>query len=384
MSETVKLVRELIGINSENPTGSEKEIGNFVRNWFKSVTGLNVETYEALPNRANIVAVLKGDTDCPGLAYICHMDTVPVGDGWTRDPFGGIIENGRLYGRGSTDMKGGLAAAMIALKRAALSGKRFSKNFLVCATVDEEGVDMKGALDLAERKIVAKDTYLVACEPTGLRCAVEHKGVIWYELTMEGKASHAGNPRVGANAVYAAGEAMIGLKRMFDGLEADSVLVGRPTATFSRFEGGHKTNVVPDRARCEIDVRIPAPMTIRDVTEAMRAAIAAAVTDGRIKWNLRQFNIDRPPITALRDSPLTRALEPAFKNRMARSLEYFGLPAYTDASIIGARIGNPYGYLFGPGILELAHTADEYVPVDEVESAADILADLALNLLGKE
>ena len=384
MSETVELTQNLVRIKSDNPTGSEKEMAEFVRNWFGAIPGLEVAVYEVLPGRPNVAATPPGESPHPRWAGLCHTDTVPVGEGGTRDPFAGAIEGGRLYGRGATDMKGGLAAAMMALKKTALSGRRLKESFLVCATIDEEGIDMRGALDVAERKLVAKDTYLIACEPTGLRCGVEHKGVIWYELVFEGKASHAGNPQVGANAIYAAGEAMLALKRMCDGIAAKSDLVGATTVTFSVIEGGHKTNVVPPRARCEMDVRIPPPMTIREITEMMREAIAAAVTDRRIKWNLRQFNIDRPPVTAPRNSPLTASLEKAFRERLGRPLEYFGLPAYTDASIISARMGNPYGYLFGPGILELAHTADEYVPVDELEAAADVIAGMALSLLGKE
>jgi len=381
MAEVVELTQKLVRIRSENPTGNEKEVALFVKEWFSGIPGVKTELFEVKPDRPNVVARLEGESSYPRLVCLGHMDTVPAGEGWTKDPFGGTLAEGRLYGRGSSDMKGGLAAAMMAIKNAALSGKKLRESFIVCATMDEEGIDMLGALDIVERNIVKKDTFLIACEPTGLQCGVEHKGVIWYELVTKGISAHAGNPNVGADAILALGEAQVALKRAFDGMDESSVRVGRPTITFSRVEGGNKTNVVPDRARCEMDVRIPVPMTIEDITERIKDVIASAISDRKITWTLRQFNIDRPPVVAPGGSPLTKALESAFKKHMGSSLQYFGLPAYTDASIISARTGNPYGYLFGPGILELAHTADEYVPVKDLEDAEGILTDMVMNLL---
>ncbi len=381
MSEVVELTKKLVGIRSENPTGNEKEIAFFVKEWFSEIPGVQTEIFEVKPDRPNVVARLEGESHYPRLVCLGHTDTVPVGEGWTKDPFGRDMKEGRLFGRGSSDMKGGLAAAMMALKNAATCGKKLRESFIVCATMDEEGIDMLGALDVVARNIVKKDTFLIACEPTGLKCGVEHKGVIWYELVTRGVSAHAGNPDVGSNAVYALGEAQVALKKAFDGMSEKSPRVGSPTITISKIEGGHKTNVVPDWARCEMDVRIPIPMEIGEITGRMKEIISLAISDRKITWNLRQFNIDRPPVVAPEDSQLTRSLDKAFQKHMGRQLEFFGLPAYTDASIISARTGNPYGYLFGPGILELAHTADEYVPVKDLENAEKILTDMVMNLL---
>jgi len=237
MSEIIELTKKLVQIQSENPTGTEREIAVFVKDWFSKIPGVKTETYEVAPDRPNVIARIEGESPYPRLACLGHMDTVPAGEGWTKNPFGGEIEQGRLYGRGATDMKGGLAVAMMALKNVALSGKKLKESFLVCATMDEEGVEMLGALDVVAKKLVEKDTFLIACEPSGLKRGVEHKGVIWYELITNGIPSHAGNPKVGANAIYAMCEAQVALKKAFDGMSEESVRVGRPTVTVSRMGG---------------------------------------------------------------------------------------------------------------------------------------------------
>lgn len=150
-TESVELTQELVRIASENPSGAEDAVSGYVAEWLQKLPHVTVQQYQVEPGRSNVVARLGrgGAADAP--AFIAHMDTVPVGDGWTVDPFGGEIRDGKLYGRGSCDMKAGLAAAMVALVNVAQSGASLNRDLLLCATVDEEGLLMKRGVDLVEQ-----------------------------------------------------------------------------------------------------------------------------------------------------------------------------------------------------------------------------------------
>ena len=191
-SEAVELTRELVRLPSENPPATEQRVGEFVAQWLRRVPGVEVEVFEVQPGRSNVVGRLRSGSSAPAVAILAHMDTVPVGDGWSKDPFGGEIEHGRLYGRGSCDMKAGLACAMVALKRAAAQKSSPRRDILVCATVDEEGSHMLGGMDLIRHGIVDKDSFVVATEPTGLEIIIAHKGLVWLEVEAIGKLAHAG------------------------------------------------------------------------------------------------------------------------------------------------------------------------------------------------
>lgn len=382
--EAVALTQALVRIPSENPPGTEKEIGNFIAAWLSHIPNIEVTKYEVQPGRFNVIARLRGKRPHAGLAYIVHMDTVPVGTGWTKDPFGGVIEDGVLYGRGSVDMKSGVAAAMVAFKRVAELGRQPEEDFLLCATIDEEGTDMLGALNIVKQGLVDKDTVLVATEPNGLTLTVAHKGVIWYEIEIFGKSAHAGNPHMGADTVLAMARAIVALKEAIESLSYESDYLGRSSITFGRVEGGTKTNVVPNYARCEIDVRIVKPMTIPELTELVSKTVAGTITDSRMSFKVRQINVDRPPVEAESNSTFARVIKAAFKKRTGRDIEVCGFWAYTDAGIISARTGNPYGYLFGPGALTAAHTVDEHVATEEIEVAADVLTAAAEEFLFAE
>jgi succinyl-diaminopimelate desuccinylase len=381
ISAAVELTRELVRIPSENPPATEQRVAEFVADWLRRVPGVEVEVCEVRPGRPNVIGRLRAGSGTPALAILAHMDTVPAGDGWTKDPFGGTIENGRLYGRGACDMKAGLAAAMLTLKHAAASTSKRKRDLLVCATVDEEGSHMLGGVDLVSRGIVDERTYIVATEPTGLEIIVAHKGLVWLEVEAAGKLAHAGNPQYGVDAVRAVATFVTEFHSKVMALPHEHGRLGRLTATFSGIQGGIKTNVVPDHARLEIDVRLPPPMTIAGVHRLAQEAAEIAerkVPGARVSY--RQINNERPPVEADEKSELVSALCASVERITRRPAVLAGFPAYTDASVIQARTGNRHGLVFGPGALAQAHTADEYVPLDQVDACAAILRETVSSL----
>ncbi len=367
----VALTQELVRIPSENPPTEEQAVADFIAAWMRKLPGVEVEVQEVHPKRPNVIGRLRSANNRPGFAILGHMDTVPVGKGWTQDPFGGQIVDGRLYGRGACDMKAGLAAGMTALAAVAKSGRTPDRNIMVCATVDEEGSHMTGGVNLIERKVLDSETFIIAAEPTNLEVVVAHKGLVWLEVETLGKLAHAGNPQVGVDAIRAAAAFITAFYDLISALPHNHCRLGKAAATFSAIQGGIKTNVVPDRARIEVDVRLPPPMTLADIHQFADAAARKAeqaVPGSTVKF--RQFNNDRPPVVADETSELVAALSAAIQAVTGNPPKMTGLPAYTDASVAAALTGNPHGLVFGPGALAQAHTVDEYVPVKQIEQAA--------------
>lgn len=374
MSSTVALTQDLVRIPSQTPLETEAEIAEFVHSWLKGLSGVTVDRYEVQPGRTNVVARLESGSDLPALAVLAHMDTVPFGDGWTRSPTGGEIIDGRLYGRGACDMKSGLAVAMAAFAAAANSGQRPGRDLLMCATVDEEGSFMLGSNDLVDRGLVDSSTFVVATEPTDLEVVTCHKGLLWAEVQVAGKLAHAGNPQVGVDAIRASAEFVTRFYRAIEELPHNHTELGRPLVTFSHSSGGIKTNVVPDSARLELDIRLPPPMSIADAHAMVKACaheVESVVSGSKISF--AQMNNDRPPVETDLSSEIVAAFREAVK-LVNGSSTLAGFPAYTDASVVQARTGNRSAVVFGPGRLAQAHTADEFVPVEQIDNAEAILS----------
>lgn len=381
LPEVISLTRELVRIPSENPNGAETEVGEYVFTWLSNA-GIEVWKEPVAGERFNVIARLKGDTNSsPPLVWLAHMDTVPAGEGWTKDPFGGEIIDGRLYGRGSADMKGGLAAAMVALKQLASQGFKPKGDLLLIAGVDEEGPDMLGAMDVYNKGLVAGDSYLVAVEPSDLKILAAHKGPLWYRLAVCGKMAHAGTPQQGIDAIHGMSACLMRLKELVRELPYDDELLGPATVNIGKIHGGVKTNMVPDACYAEVDLRATYPMTVDEADAVIERALAegvALVPGATASW--QRLGLKRPPQKMPADSPLLRAFVASAREVLGKA-EIAGFPAYTDAAILASLVGSPHCLTFGPGNLSQAHAIDEFVPIDQLEPAVKILIQGAANLL---
>jgi succinyl-diaminopimelate desuccinylase len=373
LEEAIKVTQDLIRIPSLNPTIGEKEVSNYVERYLKGI-GIEVMRKNVLPDRDNIIGRIRGDGQMPPLMIVAHMDTVPLGDGWTKSPYDAVIENGRMYGRGSADMKSGLAASLVALKYLTKSQKNLKGDFILCASVDEES-NMCGAADLAEMKIVPNDATLIATEPSDLNMVVAHKGMAWFEIKTYGKNAHAGTPYRGADAAHAMALILTKIKQKIEELDIEDPLVSRTYVSIGKIEGGQKTNVVCGVCRAEIDIRYPPPLTPESVT-AMVQEIARTAGQKVVgtRGEANPMTIERRP---LKIDPQARILEDVRKaNReiMGTEIKEVGVPYYTDVGFISVRTGNQKCLVFGPGNIEQAHAPDEYVEVDQIRKATEILA----------
>lgn len=244
---------------------------------------------------------------------------------------------------------------------------------------------MLGVTDLIRRGVLNADTLVVATEPSDLKVVVAHKGLVWIEAKIHGKLAHAGNPQFGVDAVRATAEFITRFKCAIDELPHRHPTLGRSEITFSRIEGGIKTNVVPDYVRLEMDIRLPPPLTIADI-HALSAKCAreaeTVVAGARIEC--RQLNNDRPPVEADAADEFAKVFcdTTAKVTGVADVVAVF--PAYTDASVVQAMTSNPRCLVFGPGRLAQAHTIDEYVVVEQIEKSALVLDGVVQRLCFSE
>lgn len=378
LEEVVSLTQELVRIPSENPTGSERAMAERVARYGQEL-GVEVFREEVEPGRENVILSLgEGEGT---LALVCHMDTVPAGGGWSREPFAGTIEGGKLFGRGAADLKGGFAASLVAfryLAERASRGESFKRRVLLCATVDEEGPLMRGANALVDKGWIDGESLVLASEPTSLELVVAAKGVMWYEITARGRSAHASVPHKGADAIHAMILALSELKERVAALEHEHPLLGKATLTTSVIEGGVKTNVVPDLCRAEVDLRFPPPFSCAEALElvtdsARRGSARIAGTTAEVKT----LSLERPPVVADENSPLAEAFRKAQEELSAEPLKMKGVPYYTDAGMIAVRTGNPHCLVFGPGNIDYAHGPDEFVEVEELRRGLELMARAA-------
>lgn len=380
-SEIVSLTQRLVQIPSENPLGSEKAIGEYVFNWFSN-QGIAAKKELIEDDRFNVVVRIPGENpQANPLIWFAHLDTVPAGEGWSTDPFGGQIKSGRLYGRGSADMKGGLAVGMMAIRDLAKKTKKPKGDLILLATIDEEGEAMKGAMSVLRSGLVDQNSYVVAIEPSGLKIMPAHKGPNWYRITTQGKMAHAGMPEKGVDAIHAMSQVLISLKELVAKLPYHDELLGATTINIGKISGGLKTNIVPPYCEAEVDMRVTYPMTIEEADALIGKSLAEGLTKmPGAKGSWERLGLKRTPLKMPADSPLLKAFLEGAKETLGEE-EVVGFPAFTDAAILASITGTSHCLTFGPGYLEQAHAVDEFVPVEHLQLAVEVLKKAALSLL---
>jgi acetylornithine deacetylase/succinyl-diaminopimelate desuccinylase family protein len=325
------------------------------------------------PLRDNILAFTDFPKSGRTVLLEAHQDTVPT-DNMTIDPFGAAIENGKLYGRGACDIKGGMSAMLAVFARLVREKPAGAANVIMACTVDEEHTFL-GVQRLVQIGIRA-DMAVVA-EPTQLQIVNAHKGVCRWHLTSNGRACHSSRPEQGVNAIYEMAALLRAIEQYTDSLRSSRMdpLLGPATLSVGRIEGGSSANTVPDRCRIEIDRRL---LPGEDPSAAPRDLFAYLTKSVRTR---SPFECSEPWLSAPALGPEGSGELVA---RLGRAIDVVkgahrvtAVPYGTDASSI-SEAGIPT-VVFGPGDIAKAHTADEWVALDEVEAASDILYQFAVS-----
>ncbi len=326
-----------------------------------------------------------------------HFDVVPAGSGWTRDPYSGAVENGSVHGRGSSDMKGGLAAAIyaaIALRRA---GVELNGALEISGTVDEESGGHAGVAWLAAAGHIAKDTDAVIIpEPFGShRVSIGHRGVYWFRVTSRGEVAHGSMPFLGRNAVLPLGPLLEDIRTRWKatlGARRTALPVIPEGARFATINvnsirggqsgGGLESPQVPDRAELVVDRRfLPEEglEKVRSETAAWVAECAARTPDA--DYRLEELLVVEPT-QAPADSLAVAAVKFGARRALGTEVEEVASPGTYDQKHVARIAGVADCVAYGPGILELAHRPDEFCPVDELVGSAKVLALAAAAILG--
>ena len=382
ISEVVKLTQDLVKIPSVNP--DEKNISDFIYKWFVK-EGIDVEQVDVIDGRKNVIARIKGTGEEKPLLLLSHMDTVPVGNekDWSYGCFSGEIAGNKMYGRGSADMKSGAAITMTALKKIKKSNIRLKGDLIAAVVIDEEAVDYLGAQSLVKTGVVSSDTFILCTEPTGLELHDAQKGTVWYEIDLFGKNAHGGNPQFGIDTIKGMSVFLTKLNDYISSLPYEQKNIGKASVCMGKIKGGVKINMVPDHCHSEIDIRIPKPLTSKEIDEKIKEFLNETVNEIKgLKWEMNRISPDRDPVEADSSSVFYKSLQKSYKELTGGEITVSGFSAYTDAGVIATMTGNPNCIIFGPGKLENAHKVDEYVDLEEIDLGEQVLVKLAELLLG--
>lgn len=373
----ITLLHDLVAIDSVNPSlvrgaTGEGPIADAIAAHMRRLK-LDVSVEEAAPGRPNVIGVLEGREPGPSLMLCGHVDTVGV-EGM-RDPFTPVERDGRLFGRGSQDMKGGVAAMIDAARVAAEQGFRRGR-LIVAAVVDEEyasiGADALVAKWSADMAVVA--------EPTDLKIAVGHKGFAWLTVVTRGRAAHGSRPREGRDAIARMGRVLVRLEALDRALQArpPHPIMGTGSLHAALIEGGRELSSYPDRCELRYERRTVAGESSADTEAEIREILRALREDDPEFDAEAQLTFSRPPYELAPGHPLPQALAAAIPaGREPSSAELTGMSFWTDAAVLG-QAGIPT-VLFGPGGAGL-HSTEEYVNVADVIVCRDALAALALRM----
>jgi succinyl-diaminopimelate desuccinylase len=402
--EIVQLTADLVRIPTVNPPGEDYEacahfLGDFLE---RRAFDIEYVAADGRPEhtsrfpRVNVIGTRRGGPG-PVVHLNGHIDVVPAGDGWTVDPFGGLVQDGKIFGRGVCDMKAGIAAAVFAAEAIERAGVTLPGTIEISGTVDEESGGFAGVAHLAERGRIAKGRtdFVIIPEPLDVdRICIGHRGVYWFEVTARGRIGHGSMPFLGVSAID-------GMGRLLQSVRDDLMpsLASRRTAVpvvppgarhatinVNGIDGGQavdgiQTPCVADLCRAVFDRRF----LIEEGFDATKREVADLVArveaqSNGVRFDVRDLMVVHPTRTP-DDSPVIASLERAVQSVLGRRAELIASPGTYDHKHV-ARIANvPHCVAYGPGALELAHQPDEYCRIDDIVNATKVLALATLDLM---
>ncbi|MGH9971069.1 MAG: ArgE/DapE family deacylase [Pyrinomonadaceae bacterium] len=368
----IKLLRDLIAIDSVNPSlvpggAGEHDIAGAVATEMRSI-GMNVEVTEVAPGRPNVVGVLEGRTKGQALMFCGHLDTVGVVG--MEAPFDPVERDGRLYGRGAQDMKGGLAAMIDAARVLTESGGLAAGRLIIGAVIDEEYASLGAEALVTQWRADAA----VVGEPTDMIIATGHKGFSWVEITTGGRAAHGSRPQDGRDSILRMGRVLSRLEALDRQLQSKPPhpVLGTASLHASLITGGRELSTYPDRCEMQMERRTISGESPDTALIEVEDILATLKEDDREFDGSARFLFGRPPYEIGPQHQLPQALEEAL-SRIGRTSKRGGMTFWTDAAILG-EAGIP-SVIFGPGGFGL-HGLEEYVLVDDVLACRDALVEL--------
>ena len=372
----MQVLNELVSTNSVNPDvgngPGELALSDLLFDMLTDIGRLEVRRQRVADERSNVVAILRGAGGGRSLMLNGHMDTVGV-EGMIVEPFSPFVREGFLHGRGACDMKGGIAAMVGVAKSLADSTLKLRGDLILSFVVDEEH------MSLGIRKLVEeyKADAAIVGEPTNVRIATAHKGFVWVEIAIRGRAAHGSVPEKGVDAIVYGAKVVTRLSDLQSKLGIRGhPLVGTPKIHASMIEGGSHWSIVPDRCLLRLERR-----TIPGETNALVMQEIQELLDA-VKQENSNFNaeahsvLERPALETAPTEPIVHELQQAIMEVTDIDPTIAGVPYWTDGAILSRSASIPT-CLFGPGDINLAHSPDEYIDVEDVLRAAEVYSRVA-------
>jgi succinyl-diaminopimelate desuccinylase len=375
----------LISINTSNPPGNELKAAEFVRERMVAAGAIG-DIQEFSPGRANALCRIpfsvpeKG----PRLIFNTHLDVVPSGEGqWNFPPFTPTVAERRIYGRGACDAKGSLAAMMAAARLTAGSGQHLRGEFILTAVAAEETGGLGTQAWLKSRSKDLQPSMAVVGEPTELQVLIGHKGVSRRKVWVQGRSAHSSNPSQGRNAIYPIARLALFIEDLNRGLAQKShPMLGPPIVSANLIRGGVKDNVIPDHCELHIDRRlVPGEETDQIDRELREWVQRMSAEDPSFQATIEISGMDKKPTMISPEEPIVQALLECKYEVTGRKELPQGFIAATDMTFL-VNQGRIPTVIFGPGSLDQTHGVDEFVEIDQLETAVLVYARLISRILG--
>jgi succinyl-diaminopimelate desuccinylase len=369
------LLERLVAIDTQNPPGREAEAAALLASELKAI-GFATEVRVLSDGRANVVGRIdNGEGPC--FAFNSHMDTVPVGGGWTHDPFRLTERDGRLFARGACDAKGSIVA-MVEAGRLLASERGSWRGTLVLMFVADEETNGGGSRALAKQH--PRPDLIVIGEPTNNAVFAAHKGCLRPLVRAKGKAAHSGRPELGVNAVLAASR----LTSIFDERDRElrllnHPLVGHASLSVTRIAGGIADNVVPENCELVLDRRLLPGETLDAALDELHAMLTRAKREHGVEAEIAAIRTNAGATETPVDDPLVREAVAISRAHGVTFPQPGGLTGGCD--LVHFHDVGAVGIVLGPGSLDVAHQPDEYVPKDDLVRAALIYRDIAVTMM---
>ncbi len=378
--KALSLLKELIAFDTSNLPGNEKDCARYLENILQRA-GFEtmLQVMPDAPTRANVIASIGNKTG-KSLIYNGHLDVVPAGTGWSSDPFQAVIRDGKIYGRGACDMKGGVAAMTAAALALVQEGFAFAGGQLILVFVcDEELHDMGIKYYIASPEFVKAD-YGVISEPSDGAFCLAHRGVARYEISILGVSCHAGVPEKGVNAMVNAGYALLALEKLSESLASRThEILPPPTLAPTVIKGGLKDNIVPDLIKIQVDRRMLPGESLESCQKEIEEALDT------VKRERKGFDYTIRPYVCLnagyvaKDSEIVKICNRVYQGITGKEAVNTFFTGGNDQNFL-VDAGVPT-LVFGPGSLDQAHTVDEYVKIEDMEESTEFFYQLAKDLL---
>ena len=365
-SDPLKLTQKLLRFNTINPPGQERECAYFLAALLEK-EGFLIQFHEFDEKRTSFIASFKGSRDKKPIGFTGHIDVVPLGGAkWQKDPFSGELDGSKIYGRGSTDMKSGVASMVLAAIEVSKQ-KNLKAGIELIITAGEETF-CEGAEGLARENILSPVGALVVGEPTGNYPFIGHKGICLIELIAQGKTAHSSLPHEGENAIFKACKALLKLENYDFGIKEDP-LYGFPSLNVGTIQGGLNFNSVPDLAKASIDIRSIPKQKGEGIFNQIKELLGSEV-------RLNKLHISDGVNTDFND-PFVEKVCKVMEEYVEGPIEPKSAPYFTDASPLNEVLLKPPIVILGPGEVELAHKTDEYCFSEKIFQAQEAYIKIA-------